>query len=320
MRKAALFATLVAAAAAQQTAPKPAQPPQETDPVIKVDVEIVNLFCSVRDKRGAFLKDLDKDAFSVLEDGKKQDIKYFTRETNLPLTIGLLVDVSKSQENLIEVERRAAAQFFKQVLREKDMAFVISFGAEAELLQDSTNSLRLLQKGLDSMRLNVGLGGLHPNPTGAKPRGTIMYDTVYLAANEKLKGEVGRKVIVLITDGMDYGSRVTLREAMAEAQKADAVIYGVYYADSRFGYFGSDGDMKKMAEETGGRVFHVSGRNSLDEIFRQISDEMRSQYAIGYSPANPARDGAFRKVEIRVQNKDQKVQARKGYYAGADSK
>ena len=297
-------------------APIAAQEP--TDPVIKVDVELVNLFCAVRDKKGGFIKNLEKPDFTVLEDGKQQDIRNFSRESNLPLTIGLLVDVSKSQENLIETERRAAGQFFKQILREKDMAFVISFGAEAELLQDSTNSARLLQKGLDGMRPSFGSGGLHPNPTGQKPRGTIMYDAVYLAANEKLRREVGRKVIVLITDGMDYGSRITRAEAIAESLKADAIVYSIYYTDSRYGGFGgfsgSDGDLKKMSEETGGRVFHVSGRNGLSEIFREIDEEMRSQYNIAWSPSEPAKDGAFRKIDVKVANKDHRVHARKGYF------
>lgn len=130
----------------------------QEDPVIKVDVELVSLLCSVRDKRGKFIKTLEKPDFTILEDGKKQDVRNFSRESDLPLTIGLLVDVSGSQRNLIEIERRAAGQFFKQVLREKDMAFLISFGAEAELLQDSTNSVRLLQKGLDGLRVNSGVG------------------------------------------------------------------------------------------------------------------------------------------------------------------
>jgi VWFA-related protein len=291
--------------------------------VIKVDVELVNVLCSVRDKRGGFIKNLEKDSFSIYEDGKKQEVKFFARESNLPLTIGLLVDVSKSQENLIGIEKQAATAFFRSVLRPKDMAFVMSFGAEAELLQDLTNSQRSLQKGLDELKLNAAVGGLHPSPTNSKVRGTIMFDAVYLAANEKLKGEVGRKVMVLITDGMDFGSRVKIQEAIASAQKADSIIYSIYYVDYRqYGGFGlgmggaSDGDLKKMSDETGGRVFHVKGKYGLEDIFREIQEEMRSQYSIGYSPANLNKDGTFRKIEIRMENKDYKVQARRGYFAG----
>lgn len=285
---------------------------------IKVDVDVVSVYASVRDRKGAYIKNLTKDDFTVFEDGKKQEIRYFSRESDLPLTIGLLVDVSRSQEGLIEIEKRAGAQFFQQVLRPKDAAFVISFGSEAELLQDLTNSQRLLAKGLDGLRLNASVGGLHPSPTGAKQRGTILYDAVYLAAAEKLKDEVGRKVIVLITDGMDFGSRVSLPEAITAAHKSDAIIYSVYYVDPRvYGWGGySDSDLKKMSEETGGRVFRVDRKNDLEDIFRQIQEEVRSQYAIGYNPGGQSGPGGFRKIEIRTSNRDLKVLARKGYYAG----
>jgi VWFA-related protein len=291
--------------------------PQES--VIKVDVDVVSLFCSVRHKKGAFIKDLTKEQFKIYEDGKEQEIRYFTRETDLPLTIGLLIDVSKSQENLIEVEKRAASQFFEKVLRGNDIAFLISFGAEAELLQDFTGSPRLLKKGLEDLRLSVPVGGLHPSPVpGTKMRGTILYDAVYLAATEKLRREVGRKVIVLITDGVDTGSRVKLEKAVEESQKSDVIIYGIYYSDPRY-FGGSDSDLKRMAEETGGRVFHVDRKNTLDYAFQQIQEEMRSQYAIGYSPTNAAKDGEFRRIEIKTDNRDHRVAARKGYYPAKTS-
>jgi VWFA-related protein len=228
------------------------------------------------------------------------------------------VDVSKSQENLIEVEKHAASQFFSKVLGKRDMAFLISFGAEAELLQELTNSPKLLRTGLDQLRLNAGVGGVLPSPTGAQPKGTILYDAVYLAANEKLKREVGRKVLVLITDGMDFGSRTSREEAIAAAHRADAIIYSIYYVDqAAYGYFGtSDGDLKRLSEETGGRVFHVGRKTSLDDIFGQIQEEMRSQYAIGYVPSNTKQDGGFRKIDIKTSDKSHKVQARRGYYAG----
>ena len=294
----------------------------QEDPVIKVDVNLVNLFFTVKNKGGGLVANLEKDAFQVLENGQKQTIKTFTRETDLPLTIGLLVDVSRSQENLMGVERSAATQFFEKVLRKKDVAFLISFGSEAELLQDTTNSPRLLRKGLDDMRLSVPVGGLHPGPvpTASQMRGTIMYDAVYLAANEKLKGEVGRKVIVLITDGGDQGSRYKITEAIEAAHKADTIIYSIYYADPRYqSMFGSgEGNLKRMSEETGGRVFHVDRKHTLDDCFRELQEEMRSQYSIAYTPTNPTRDGSFRKIEIKASEKDHKVQARKGYYAVAD--
>jgi len=304
-------------------APPQAKPPEDLPPAITVDVDVVNVLASVRDKKGALIPNLAKDDFSVLEDGKEQSIKYFTRETDLPLTIGLLVDVSRSQENLIDIERRAASEFFAEVLRKKDEAFLIGFGEVAELLQDYTASIRLLNEGLNQLRVSSGVSGIHPGPvpTAGQPRGTVLYDAVYLAATEKLRSEVGRKVIVLITDGVDQGSRLTRNQAIEAAQKADAVIYSIYYVDPRFyGMFGlggggGEGELRKMSDETGGHVFKVDRKNPLESVFKQLQDEMRSQYAIGYTPANDRKDGSYRHLDIRVANKDLKVQARKGYYA-----
>ena len=160
---------------------------EDQPPTIKVDVDIVNILASVRDKKGALIGNLTKDDFTIYEDGKEQEIKYFTRETDLPLTIGLLVDVSASQENLIQIEKQAAYSFLNSVLRKKDMAFLISFGSDAELLQDFTASPALLRSGLDQLRVNSSVGGLHPGPvpTANHPRGTILYDAVYLAASDR---------------------------------------------------------------------------------------------------------------------------------------
>jgi VWFA-related protein len=297
------------------------QEPVDTDiPTIKVDVDLVNVLFSVRDKRGALIPNLTQDDFKVYEDGKEQEIRVFSKESDLPLTIGLLVDVSGSQANLIEVERRAAEQFFRQVLRPKDMAFLISFGHEAELLQDYTNSVKLLNEGLRELRVNSQVGGLHPGPvpTASQPRGTILYDAVYLAANEKLKREVGRKAIILITDGVDQGSRVKLREAIDTAHKSDAIVYSIHYLDwAQYGgmFSPGDGDLKRMSEDTGGRLYKVDRKNTLDMIFDDLNRELRSQYSVGYSSGNPNKDGSFRKLEIRPKNKELRVQSRKGYFA-----
>ncbi len=303
-----------------QAQPKPQQqPPIEADATFKADVDLVSIYFSVRDKKGGLIPNANKQEFTIFEDGKEQNIKFFTKETNLPLTLGLLVDVSGSQVRLLEDERRAASQFFPRVLKQKDMAFLISFGAEAELLQDFTNSTRLLRDALGNMKMNTGVSGIHASTIpSATPKGTILYDTVYLAANDKLKSEVGRKAMVLITDGMDQGSSYKLSQAIEMAQKADAIIYSILYADPRFGngfYRLDDSALRKMSEETGGHLFRVDNRHPLDTIFDQIQDEMRSQYTIGYSPTNSRKDGSFRKIEIRMLNKDLKVQARKGYYA-----
>ena len=312
---------------AQPQPPKPKPADDDLGPAIKVEVDLVNLLFSVRDKKGTYLPNLTKDDLEFYEDGKKQQVKYFTRETDLPLTIGLLVDVSRSQESLIEEERRASYTFFSEVLRKKDMAFIISFGADTEELQDFTSSLSLLQKGLGGLRLNAGIGGMSPTgttvPSAAANRGTVLYEAVWLAAKEKLRSEVGRKVLVIITDGVDVGSRIKIEKAIEEAHRSDTLIYSILFEDPRYTswqYGGMSGEapMRRMAEETGGRVFRVDRRTSLQEIYKTIQQEMRSQYAAAYTPTNASKDGTFRRVEVRAASKDLKLQVRRGYYASKD--
>lgn len=292
---------------------------QDDVTTLKVDVDLVNILFSVRDKRGALIPNLEKTDVTIAEDGKQQTIKYFSKESNLPLTIGLLVDVSKSMEGLLEIEKQSAHTFFARMLKEKDMAFLISFGNETELVQDYTNSRRLLKTGLDSLQIRASASGYGPLgnggavPQSGRPKGTLLYDAVKLAADEKLRREVGRKVIILITDGEDMGSTYTNRQAVESAQKADTIIYSIYYADPRYG--GNEGELRRMSEDTGGRVFHVGRKMNLDDIFTQIQEEVRSQYMLAYTPTNAAKDGTFRKIEIKPNNKDLKAQSRKGYYA-----
>ena len=328
----ALIACMVALPAwPQADKKKPAQqssqlPPkiEPSDPsVIKVDVGLVNILFNVRTKKGGLIPDLPKEEFTVFEDGQEQTIKAFTRESNLPLTIGLLVDVSRSQERLIGIEQAASRQFFTSVLKPKDLAFIMSFGQDAELLQDFTSSGKLLSRALDGLRLNAPVmpPQASPVPGAYTPRGTILYDAIVLAAEEQLKGQVGRKVLVLITDGDDQGSRYTEKRAIEAAQRADAIIYSVYYVDRGFyqgyGRFGGGGEsaLRHMSDDTGGRVYTVDRGHSLAEIYSEIERDVRSQYALAYAPANSKQDGTFRKLEIRTSNRDFKVQARKGYYA-----
>ena len=297
---------------------------QDTEPTIKIEVNVVSVLFNVRDKQRSLIPNLTKDDFTIFEDGKQQEIKYFNRETDLPLTIGLLVDVSGSQVNLVDIERNAADQFFQNVIRQKDLAFLISFGTDVDLLQDYTASSKLLRRGLEDLHVQAGVGGVTPGPvpTAGQPRGTLLYDAVYLAAHDQLKGQVGRKVLVLITDGEDQGSRLSKEQAIEAAQKADAMIYSFFYVDRDFyrqyGIMFGGGDagvLRRMSEDTGGHVFQISKKLTLQDAFNQLNDEMRSQYAIGYIPSNPTQDGSFRRIEIRTTNKDWKVQARKGYYA-----
>ena len=310
----------------------PGQPPQDQEPTIRVNVELVNILYTVKTKKGGqLIPNLNKEDFSVSEDGKKQTIQRFSRETDLPLTLGLLIDISASQERLIDIERQAAASFFSSVIRPKDEAFLISFGKDTELLQDYTNSAKALSHALDDLRGDGGSIGFGPVPipntgpvpTSGTPKGTLMFDAIYLAANEKLKSEVGRKAMILITDGEDQGSTYNRRTAIEAAQKADAIIYSIYYVDrgfySRGGFMlgggGGESDLKKLSEETGGHVFTVDSKHPLNEVFRQIQEELRNQYSIGYAPTNPTRDGSFRRIEIKTSNSEYRVQARAGYYA-----
>ena len=316
---------LTAAVGALLSAGPQRQPPAPGDiPTISVDVEVVNIFFSVRNKQGGLAANLDKADFTVEDDGRPQTIKYFSRHAELPLTLGLLVDTSGSQVNLIEVERQASFQFFSQVLRPgKDQAFLISFDVNVDLLQDLTESARLLKAGLQKLRVNTGGGGgVHPGPvpTAGRQRGTLLYDAVFLSADEMLKRQVGRKAIVVITDGVDFGSRMKATDAVAAAHKSDVIIYSIYYLDRQFygragpwGY-GDSSALKKMSEETGGRMFEVSRKKPLKEIYEELQQELRSQYSIGYTPPNGGNRGAFRRIKIVPRNRELRVQARLGYY------
>ena len=312
----------------QSSQPAQSQQPADQNPTetLKVNVNVVQLFFNVKDKHGALIPNLTKDDFSISEDGKPQAIKYFTAESNLPLTIGMMIDASGSQRNVIDMEKEVGGAFLKQVLTDKDEAFVISFDITVDLLQDFTRDTHRLQAALNKAKVNVdytsggipGMGG-GPVPTQNSP-GTLLYDAVYLSAHDMLAKEVGRKAMILLTDGQDEGSRLKLRDAIEAAQKADAIVYVLLCAD-RGGYFSSgmsytgEGDMHKLTEQTGGRVINVGNKfDKLREAFDQIAAELRSQYNVGYVPTNLQLDGTYRKLEIK-NKQNYKIQARAGYYA-----
>jgi VWFA-related protein len=306
---------------------EPAPQRETDDPVqtFKVDVNVVNVFFNVKDKHGLLISDLAKDQFQIFEDGKPQTIKYFSAEANQPLTLGILIDSSVSQERVLPIEKEIGSSFLREVLRTKDLAFVIGFDVNVDLLQDFTNDPRELRAGMNRARINGGGGGggipgLGGGPIpNSNPRGTLLYDAVYLASNEKLAKEVGRKAMILLTDGEDQGSRTRIKEAVEAAQRADTMIYVLLIADRGFygGYgYSGDHDMKKLCQETGGRVIDAGNKpEKLKQAFDQIAAELRSQYSIGYTPTNNKRDGSYRKVEVKTTAKDYRVQARAGYYA-----
>jgi VWFA-related protein len=305
---------------------QPAQDSQTQErqeaPTFKVNVNVVNIYYNVKDKHGALIPDLKKEDFELFEDGKPQTIKYFHANSEQPLTMGILIDCSGSQQRVLPMTQDIGSEFVNDVLRPKDEVFLISFDIQVELVQDFTTDTKLLSRGLHKTRTNVGGGsygvpgiGQGPVPVN-NPKGTLLYDAIYLASDEKLKEEVGRKALIILTDGEDQGSKTTLREAVEAAQKSDAIVYVIFEADREATWGSGKGEMKKVAEETGGRVIDVGNNpKKLKDAFDQISKELRSQYYIGYTPANQKRDGGYRKVEVKPANKDLKIQARKGYYA-----
>ena len=311
-----------AAGQAQQQTSSQQSSSAEQDPLqtFKVDVGVVSILFNVKDKHGALVSGLKKEDFEISEEGKPQTIKYFTAESNLPLTMGILIDTSGSQMRVLPMEQEVGNAFLKSVLRDKDLAFLINFDIDVELDQDFTNSVRDLRAGLEKMKINTGGFGGGPG-TGqgpvpiSHPKGTLLYDAIYLAADEKLKHEVGRKAVIVLTDGEDEGSRLKIKDAIEAAQKADTICYVLLIADRGGMYHGfGGGEMRKLTEETGGRMIEVGNdQRKLQEAFDQITNELRSQYSIGYTPTNNLHDGRFRQIEIKT--KAGKVQARKGYYA-----
>ena len=327
--------TLVQPLSAQQPAQgqKPAtaeqaagdsQDPAET---LKVKVNVVQLFFNVKDKHGALIPNLTKDEFEIAEDGKPQTIKYFNAETNLPLTLGILIDSSGSQLRVLDMEKEVGGAFLKQILSDKDLAYVMDFNVDAELVQDYTRDVHRLQAALNKVKINTGFttgpipgAGGGPVPTAAA-RGTVLYDAVYLSAHDMLAKEVGRKAMILLTDGEDEGSQLKIKDAIEAAQKADSIVYVLLCADR--GFYGSqgvfysgEGEMRKLTEQTGGRMINVGNKfDKLKEAFDQIAAELRSQYNIGYTPTNNKQDGSYRKLEIKSKQ-NYKIQARAGYYAG----
>lgn len=294
----------------------PAVPQEAQGPVIKSTVTLVNLFATVRDKNHRVVTDLKQEDFKVAEDGKDEKIAFFSKEMGLPITLGLLLDTSGSEQFMLGAIQDAGGRFMRRVLKKGDEAMVISFDSDVDLLSDFTDDKAILERAINKARVNIPGGGSiagNPGPTGSHMTGTALYDAIYLACGEKLNGEAGRKAIIIVTDAQDEGSKVRLEEAVEAAQRTDTVIHILMVADPRFG--GNMSVAHRLAEDTGGRLIVIRSEKNLEEAFDQISEELRSQYTLGYYPTNTARDGKFRKIKVEMGNKDLKVLARKGYYA-----
>lgn len=365
----------------QAQAQTQAQTPGDT--TFSTDVRVVNVLATVHDKSGKIVSDLTRDDFDLSEDGRPETIKYFSRETDLPLTLGLLIDTSTSQRAVLGDEKSASYRFLEHVLREdKDQAFLIHFDFDVELLQDLTSSRLKLEKAIDKVdlaqnsqpQMRRGGGGNYPGggypggggnypgggypgggggyPGGGYPGGgnrgggrrgggTTLYDAILLASNELMRKQKGRKALVVLTDGVDNGSKVPLSEAIEAAQRSDTLVYSILFAGEEqsvqqpFGGFGGRGGMRRggmgrfppereqrpdgkkvlqqISRETGGGFFEVSKKLSVDQIYDRIEEELRNQYSLGYT-SDKTDSYAYRKIGLTVKQKNLIVQTREGYY------
>jgi Ca-activated chloride channel homolog len=300
---AALSSLTLAQRGSQQARPAEAARPAD-DQTLSVNVDLVNILFTVADRKGKFVTNLKKEDFRVFEDERGQTITNFSSETDLPLTIALLVDTSGSIRDKLRFEQEAATEFFYSTIqRNKDKALIISFDSGVDLLQDFTDNAEKLA---DAVR-KIRAGG-----------GTSLYDAIYLAVTQKLAGQEGRRIVILITDGDDNSSRVSLTETLEAAQKNDVTIYAI--STNSTAYFGSkeqergDKTLKKFADETGGKPFFPLKIQDLASSFLDIHDELRSQYQIGYRTTNNKLDGTFRRIRVDVADKRFKARARAGYY------
>jgi VWFA-related protein len=342
---------------------------QQAVATMSVDVKVVTLPVTVRDKKGQIVRNLTKDDFVLQEDGRPQVIKYFTQDTNLPLTLGLLVDTSLSQRNVLDQERSASKVFLDQMLTDtKDKAFLIHFDRDVELLQDLTSSHDKLEAALQMLNTpQLERAGGSSDPQSSDPQssgsgqpqmrrgaGTLLYDAIFLASNELMKKQQGRKALIVLSDGDDRGSKESLQSAIEAAQRADTVVYSILFADKHEnsngfggpggmgrhvgwpggGFPGGSGggrgggrsqqeprvDGKKILDqisrETGGRLYEVSKKQAIDQIYDSIAEELRTQYNLGYTPDKTNTETGYHKISLAAKQKDLVVQTRDGYYAG----
>jgi len=287
----------------------------QDDATFKTGIKVVNVLAVIRTKKGEIIRSLGKDDFTILEDGKPQTIQYFAQQSDLPLTLGIMVDTSMSQGKVLDKERAASFRFLDQVLRDgKDQVFIMQFDVSIQVRQPLTSSFAKLNDALSYIDLPTR--EVLSVPT---TRGTVLYDAVVKASQDVLKNQQGRKALILLTDGVDIGSDATLDDAIAAAQRADTVVYSILYSDSGYyGMFEGPGGahaLRKIAGETGGRFFEVSKKLTVEQVYAVIEDELRSQYSLGYVTNVPVRISEFRNIQLQLKEKGLQVQARDRYWA-----
>jgi VWFA-related protein len=288
----------------------------QDQPTFTTEVKVVNVLATVRNKTGTLVGNLEKDDFSLAEDGRPQTIRYFQHESNLPLILGLMVDTSGSQVKVLDQERAASLRFLDRVFRENiDHAFIMQFDTSAQIRQPLTGSIKKLDDAMayvdsETLRqLRMQGGG-----------GTLLYDAVARASSEIMKRQTGRKALIVLSDGVDFGSEASVNDSIEAAQRADTLIYSILYSDpGAYGIFGGDHDgrrvLQRMSEDSGGSFFEVSKKQTVDSMFAILEEELRNQYSIGYVSDKPVTLSEFRAIQLTAKQKGLQVQARKRYWA-----
>ncbi|HJQ70845.1 MAG TPA: VWA domain-containing protein [Blastocatellia bacterium] len=311
--------------AKQQKDDKNKKPPEgeagEDDQEIKLGTQLVAVPFSVTDKKNRYITDLTKEDIELTEDGKAQQLFSFERQTDLPLTIALVIDISGSQQYTLPAEKAAAQRFVRKVVRpNKDLVGVVTFEETPVLVQDLTSNVEKLQQSIDEVRIAApnpsGMGGTTPPINGGSRAGTsAMFDAIYAVSSDLLRREAGRRVIILITDGINFDSHVKLRDAIERTWRNEVLIYPIGIGDRSFGGV-DEGTLKKIANETGGRAFFPDDEEDLDKAFALINEDLRQQYLVSYGSSNEARDGSFRAIQVKVKSrKELTVRHRRGYFA-----
>jgi VWFA-related protein len=307
--------------------------PQDSDEVVKFDTNLTNIFFTAADKNKRFISDLKAEDIRVLEDGEQQEIFTFQTNIDLPLSLAILIDTSASEERTLPDEKEAARAFLESVLRpNKDEAAVVSFTGETTLEQGFSGNVERLRRAIDRVEFvppsgyiggGVVVNGTPPiSGTNQSIAGsTAIWDAVWATAEELISGsaEHTRRAVILLTDGVDTSSRMKMHDAIERAQKADALIYAIGIGD-RYTFNVNEGDLRKIAEKTGGRAYFPRHERDLRDAFAQIQRDLREQYLVAYSPRNKARDGSYRKIEIQLVNpslkqQELKLNYRAGYFA-----